>query len=356
MTEELFQKYIDGTCGIKERLEVEEWLDISSETEKEAFFLNRWESADEKFSQSSTIKLWESLYEQIVIKQDVKIRRMRTVSVKMWSAAACILMVIASLYMLNYKGNTIDHRQVYQLVNKKPEIKGDKLFTIVNNNSEPQKISLPDGSKVILYKNSILQYSILAESSYRKLYLSGRAAFSVAKNKKKPFTVYSDEIATTAVGTKFEVNNGKNSGKILVKLLEGVVSIKSTKRELSGWINNHLLHAGEEFICESGVASSRLFDQPVNQKINIGKTEIRSIGKELIFFHTPLIKVFEQMENLYQIKIQYQIDDLKDRFLTSTINKDDEPGSLLKAIAQMNELSVVKTEDAFIIRKIVNEK
>jgi ferric-dicitrate binding protein FerR (iron transport regulator) len=356
MTEELFQKYIDGTCGIKERLEVEEWLDTSSDTEKEIFFRGRWESADEIFSQSSTVKLWESLYEQIVIKQDVKIRRMHSLSVTKWIAAACVFMVIASLYMFTYKGNTIEHKEKYQLVNKAPEIKGDKLVTIVNNDSEPQKISLPDGSKVVLYKNSILQYSIYPESVSRTLYLSGRAEFSVAKNKKKPFTVYSDEIATTAVGTRFEVNNGKNSGKILVKLMEGVVSIRSTKRELSGWINNHLLHAGEEFLCERGVASSRLFDQPDNQKINIGKTEVRSIGKELVFLHTPLIKVFEQMENLYQIKIQYQSDDLKDMFLTSTINKDDEPGSLLKAIVQMNELSVVKTEDAFIIKKIVHEK
>lgn len=356
MTEELFQKYIDGNCAITEIREVEEWLDTSSDTEKEIFFRSRWESADEIFSQSRTDKLWESLYEKIVIKQETKIRRMHSISAKMWIAAASVFLVIASLYLINYKGNTIEPKVQDQLVSKKSDIKEDRLVTIVNNNKELQKISLPDGSKVILYQNSVLQYSIYPESSTRKIFLSGRAEFSVAKNKQKPFTVFSDEIATTAVGTRFEVNNGKNSGKILVKLIEGVVSIRSTKRELSGWVNNHLLHAGEEFLCERGKASSRFYNQPAIQKINIGKTEVRSIGKELVFLHTPLIKAFEQMENLYQIKIQYHSEDLKDMFFTSTISRDDNPGSLLQAIAQMNELSVIKTDDVFIIKKIVNEK
>ena len=39
----------------------------------------------------------------------------------------------------------------------------------------------------------------------REIFLKGEAKFIVAKNKKKPFTVYTGMLATTALGTIFTV-------------------------------------------------------------------------------------------------------------------------------------------------------
>lgn len=89
----------------------------------------------------------------------------------------------------------------------------------------PRKISLPDGSMVLLNSNSEVFLAKKFNDSRRELLLKGTAFFSVAKNKTKPFIVTSGNLKTTALGTAFYIYQSR-SGSSTVSLLEGKVEVK----------------------------------------------------------------------------------------------------------------------------------
>src|SRR5699024_6685187 len=69
---------------------------------------------------------------------------------------------------------------------------------------------LPDGSKVILNSNSSISYTDGFAKDKRELTLQGEGFFQVTKDPARPFTVHTGNIATTALGTSFNVRHHKS--------------------------------------------------------------------------------------------------------------------------------------------------
>src|SRR5690606_33768852 len=91
------------------------------------------------------------------------------------------------------------------------------------------QITAADGSVIALYPKSEIKFSEHFDPLVtRDFFLKGKAKFSVAKNKDKPFNVHSAGVITTALGTVFIVEESTSS-ITHVKLLEGSVEVKPTK-------------------------------------------------------------------------------------------------------------------------------
>lgn len=88
-----------------------------------------------------------------------------------------------------------------------------------------ESVSLPDGTEVKLGPNSRLTYPSNFNGKTRDVNLIGQAFFSVAKDKKKPFTVHTDKMDVTALGTSFEVFNYEYENRIETILLEGKIRV-----------------------------------------------------------------------------------------------------------------------------------
>lgn len=88
-----------------------------------------------------------------------------------------------------------------------------------------ESVSLPDGTEVKLGPNSRLTYPADFKGKTRDVNLIGQAFFSVAKDKEKPFTVHTDNMDVTALGTSFEVFNYEYENRIEAILLEGKVRV-----------------------------------------------------------------------------------------------------------------------------------
>lgn len=88
-----------------------------------------------------------------------------------------------------------------------------------------ESVSLPDGTEVKLGPNSRLTYPSNFNGKTRDVNLIGQAFFSVAKDKEKPFTVHTDNMDVTALGTSFEVFNYEYENRIEAILLEGKVRV-----------------------------------------------------------------------------------------------------------------------------------
>ncbi|MDP4679601.1 MAG: FecR domain-containing protein [Cyclobacteriaceae bacterium] len=80
------------------------------------------------------------------------------------------------------------------------------MVTKSNPSGQKSRIQLPDGSVVHLNAESELTYIEGFSNDQRKIHLKGEAYFEVAKDMSRPFTVITDHISVTALGTEFNVN------------------------------------------------------------------------------------------------------------------------------------------------------
>lgn len=98
--------------------------------------------------------------------------------------------------------------------------------TLSNKSNDIKLLSLTDGSKVWLGPHSSLAYTYNYNDTSRELSLNGEAYFEVAHDPKRPFSVRTGELVTTALGTAFNISTSNLAdGHIQVSLVEGKVSV-----------------------------------------------------------------------------------------------------------------------------------
>lgn len=267
-------------------------------------------------------------------------------------AAAAILVMVA--FGVKYLVNTNDAEKTNEIVNV-PSVKVFPVLKVIKNNSKSKdKILLKDGSVVVLEPMSELSYYEPFESDKRRLYLKGKAQFKVVKDSSKPFTVYSNEISTTALGTEFKVTAFENQDIISVKLFEGKVVIRQADNNKKKWGKDYYLFPGDEFYFDRRAQSAKSVSN--NQPKAVEKVNKKVEGKNdatnwFMFNNQNLAQVFDQLSAIYNVKIDYAAADLKNMNFIGKIEKTDSIETILNDIALLNNLSVVKNESGFSIRK-----
>lgn len=107
------------------------------------------------------------------------------------------------------------------------------VFHEFSTSAQIDTITLPDNSRVILNKNSNLQYSNLFNKEDRTVILKGEALFDVNKNEALPFVVQTDtEDKIVVLGTVFSVNSYTKQDCINVTLFSGSVRFQTQQNEI----------------------------------------------------------------------------------------------------------------------------
>jgi len=171
-----------------------------------------------------------------------------------------------------------------------------------------KRINLPDGSLVILNSNSSI--SISFADNKREVQLKGEAFFRVAKDRSKPFTVYTEKIAATALGTEFYVH-GHGDG-VRVDLLEGKLKVVNVEKHSS--VQEIILNAGE---------SGNYINDAQLTKTSFDTLYLKSwLAGRIDFKNTPFQTVVLQLESWYGIQIKVNRPDLKIKPITASFNND----------------------------------
>jgi hypothetical protein len=177
-------------------------------------------------------------------------------------------------------------------------------MTIISNSSHHvQNKRLPDGSLAQLYPASTIKYLPDFEDKKRNVYLSGTGQFTVAKNVSRPFIVYEDGIATTALGTSFIVAQ-MNNAKVSVTLLEGRVKVwpigAAGKQEV-------MLHPGDQITVSSNMFSSYVLTKSVvKENMNkpvVTENHLPGSNSELVFKRERLQQIFNKVAERFSVKI-----------------------------------------------------
>ncbi len=222
------------------------------------------------------------------------------------------------------------------------------LVRLANGSDSVMSLSLEDGSTVQLEKNSSLSYYQPFIRNRRDISLKGIAIFKVAKDKKRPFTVYAGGIATTALGTKFLVN-ATDDRKVVVRLLEGKVMI-STAAGTSMTMKDVYLSPGQEFSFDKN--SLQYAVNTIPDRAAGAPGPVHPADKpELVFQKEPLGSVLEKVGRLYKVSLTFRKKDLDGLYFTGTFLKSDNLNIVLSTICNVNDLLVTKNGDAIIITR-----
>ena len=166
-----------------------------------------------------------------------------SLKLKRIAVAACIILLAGSLYYYFNPAKESAKTVAEVHVNSLPDVQHK---TVTNTTKKIMTIVLEDSSVIKLSPASVVQYDVPFPADKRDIVLEGEAVFHVAKNKKKPFTVYAGALATTALGTIFSVKKSSDKNIVSVKLFQGKIVVHSTANNLKGWNKDVYLFPGEE--------------------------------------------------------------------------------------------------------------
>ena len=222
---ELLTKHLTNMCSADEERIVLEWLAISEENRKTYALLEKvWKSESGDSVYQNPEEAWSrftaktGLFSNANKKQESK---WQINKVMLRYAAAILIIILPFLYFSDILNTT-----------KQPIL----LKEYVVQKGKRQSIILSDGTKITLDAGSSLKYPAEFKNDVREIFLEGEAFFEVTSNPEKPFIVNAGKGEIKVLGTKFNVRNWKETGKVILTVSEGRVSFRN-----SGNRNNEVI-------------------------------------------------------------------------------------------------------------------
>ena len=320
ITDDLLVKFMLGEALPAEEVQVNEWL-LSSEKNQHYFqqFKTIWEESkelavhipiDEKAAWQRFKQRIESMPEEIK-------KTATVISVKRWMQAVAAIFLFAVAGWL-----------VYQNLSKPAEITITKIETFSNTAID----TLPDGSIIIVNKNTRLSYPEKFSGSTRKVTLKGEAFFKVQPNKNKPFIISVNEVTITVVGTAFNVKNYDSATEVIVE--SGIVKVSRNSKTVVLEKGERVLIKNTETDFEKTLVKDSLY--------NYYRTH------SIICNNTPLPDVIGKINEVYNAKIILG-DAALNQMRLSTTFKDEDLETVITIIQQTFDLKVTHEGDAIVL-------
>ncbi|MCW3807134.1 FecR family protein [Plebeiibacterium marinum] len=196
---------------------------------------------------------------------------------------------------------------------------GNSYNTIIIPRGGEYRITLSDGTKVHLNSMSSLKYPIAFNDSVREVQLTGEAYFEIARDKKRPFYVLTDEIKVKQYGTAFNVKN-RQKDFVEVVLVHGKVSLI------------HDNFTKEQVMKPNQLATySKSSKKVVLADVDIDPYIAWNIGK-FIFNDMSLVEIMENLSLWYDVDFQFEDEDLMALRYTGNIPREESLENILNTI------------------------
>ncbi|MFW0715291.1 FecR family protein [Pedobacter sp. N23S346] len=183
------------------------------------------------------------------------------------------------------------------------------------------KITLSDGSLVMLNSGSSLEFPVGFNGSQRKVKLTGEGYFEITKNAEKPFIVEAGTNEVEVLGTKFNISSYDDDQIWSTTLLEGKIRFKDNKQYTT------TLKPGEQLHVENGKAALKNIDAEEAMAWKDGK---------FIFKNEDLATVMHKISRWYNVEVAYN--KLPDRRLYAKISMDASLNEVLRMISLTSNL------------------
>lgn len=295
---ELFERYQSGTATPEERRLVEHWFDSHNH--------------DPEFKNEINPSVFEDLDARMnALLYPVKVRRLNFRWLQV--AAVFIVMGVAGFFI---KRNYTVKNQLPVTFTEITAVKGMK-----------KEITLKDGTTVFLNSGSSVFVSSDFGVKNRTVKLTGEAFFHVHRDVTKPFIIHTGKIATTVLGTSFDINAYPEDDHVKVTVATGKVKVEGTDSaghphifakslihnqalvynkirdthtiklsnadSISSWRSNHLI-----FDNASYPEIARTLSRWYGMDVEIGRSAGNAKRYTLSFHNEPVDKVLNVLSNL----------------------------------------------------------
>lgn len=276
----------------------------------------------------------------------------RVIGWKRWLQITAAAAVIVAISVFAYRFIGPEPKKDFKtttitLIKKTPDPK-QKRF--INSGSKPVIYTLADGSEITLYKNSMVECNQPFDANKRDLLLHGEALFKVEKDKTKPFTVFTDNFSTTALGTVFRIRAYNNQHQSNVKLISGKVIVKN----LQSLTDPVYMNPGDECFFRTGEKKLELHAlhaaASASKTVTHHEQAVTETEEAIVFSNAPLLQVFNKIGNIYQVIIRVEARHLEKRKFTGTQLKSESPDELMNTIAGLNNLQLTKEGAVYLLQ------
>ena len=304
---------------------VQAWLKENPARLKEYMGMEEWEDFQPGHVLSPEVsgKLWNN------IKKDTTSPAVYRSYFRWMAVAASVLLVVGLSWQFMLKSKKTDMNSAATVAISKD---------IFNNTPQKRTLTLSDGSTIELLPDSKLSYPGNFNALKRDVVLSGNATFNIAKDVAKPFSVYSNAVLITVLGTRFTVNSCETDRATKVILQEGKVMVKISDPSSRDNKNEYYLAPGDIFVCKE--ASARIFHLEKDK------------DEGYLFNNYPLDVVFDQLQVIYNTKIIYNKAELGNRSFIGKIDKKDPLHHILKSITLLTNFALHQQGDNFIVSPV----
>ncbi|MEO6547993.1 MAG: FecR family protein [Ferruginibacter sp.] len=349
---ELIDRYLLGTATDGEQRLVNEYLS-KLEADQNALL------TDEQQNKIKEV-MWLQIQSQCSDKQNAKVVQIAWYRRKLFrtiAVAASVIIAVGALFF--FKSSQPDKQTAVIKTAALTDSNLSVLHHEINITGKDKKILLPDGSMIVLADKSEISYSTPFTNA-RQISLEGKAYFKVVRDTVKPFTVTSGEISTVDLGTEFTVTSYKNTHQILVRLVEGKVMIRAAKKGIGNLKKDVYLLPGQEFIYSSNnpyrvrwfkVANGNQGESNKDvSKDNLAMPQ-NFKGSWYMFNNQSLQQVFDQLADLYKVKIVYDNKDIQHIYFTGKYSQSGPLENILNDIATIHHLTIAKKDNMFLISR-----
>ena len=293
MTQDTLHSYFTGSATEQQRREILSWVEESPANKAE--FLER--EADFVFDSMPDAEASQAATTHMLNVISPKRRKIRILSAV--ASAAAVFVIGAFIWLLH--DNSRLNEQVLSLTaqNEKliaiPELEqGESILNYRVNPGVKGKITLPDGSEVILNSASTLRTPARYENGKRVVELEGEGYFKVESNPDWPMYVRTSRGVTVKVtGTEFNLSTYSDDAALKLTLVRGRVSLLDEKNDTEIAVREK-----EEVV----IGNRRQLETPTRKPADI---KVNTSWKDgyLVFDGAPIREVIKKMERWYGVDI-----------------------------------------------------
>ncbi|KRT13481.1 hypothetical protein ASU31_24195 [Pedobacter ginsenosidimutans] len=292
---ELLQKYLNKQASPQEQKKVEEWYATLNQENIEL-------AADRKAA------IGEQMFAHLQAAMRQKPKHGKVFKLQSFIRIAAAILIIITLGISIWKLNT--------------PLKLENQITVVTGGTERKRITLSDGSVVLLGPSAKLCYPKAFASNSRHIALKeGEAFFDIAHQEKRPFTVHTSAgVDIKVLGTSFKVKSYQANKQLEVAVVTGKVGVSNQKGNLGTLVKDEFL----------------TYDK------NDGRAAIRKIKAsafiEFAFDGANLDQVITKLQYVYSIKILLNDITLGKLKTTASFSSKQSPEEILDIICSLHHL------------------
>jgi len=258
----LLKKYRAGACTPEETTRIEQWFEDAEELRD-----------TEEMTQAANEAVNKTM-------QQLFPRRGNIVYILL-SAAAILLVAVTGLLFV-YKNATKTPAPV-------------TYASVTTKRGQRRKLTLPDGSRLILNAGTSLSIPSDFGEKTRELILTGEATFDISQHAEKPFIIHTGNMRTVVLGTSFNIKAYPGDKAMQVAVLSGKVRIEKKEQQKLRVL-----------------AESMIKDQLLTYEENTGKHELKKCNaadiagwqeNRLFFDQATIEEITDVLERQYNVNI-----------------------------------------------------